>query len=295
MGQRKPYYGVAKGRTLGVFTSWFPNPTSINNLTLLREDCELSVKGFSGAIFKGFNSQTEATSFVAGRALMEKQRKDSESAGRMDRQQNRSVMDPSFTNSSVAQNNGAERRSTARMGSCSESDEDDFITDGTSPSRAYFIDDDPPFPSDDYRNSNKRPSPNPSSIYNYKKPKTRDLEIVDLTDSPPSSNRYNRYNHSSPEPAEWQSSLQAMKSLIDSHPPRETIPKKFTLHDCSDEQKHILNLVSQGKNVFFTGSAGVGKSFVLTKISQLFKSKGLKQFVDFFITASTGTSHTLSS
>jgi len=59
--------------------------------------------------------------------------------------------------------------------------------------------------------------------------------------------------------------------------------------DCSPEQKRILSLVSQGENVFFSGPAGVGKSFVVHKLRQLLVSSGLKEFHDFFITASTGT------
>ena len=34
---------------------------------------------------------------------------------------------------------------------------------------------------------------------------------------------------------------------------------------CSDEQIEILKLVEGGKNVFITGSAGVGKSLVLSE------------------------------
>jgi Cdc6-like AAA superfamily ATPase len=62
----------------------------------------------------------------------------------------------------------------------------------------------------------------------------------------------------------------------------------FTDPDCSPEQKEILALVKQGQNVFITGSAGVGKSFVVQKICQLFESRGLQRFSDFFVTASTG-------
>ena len=58
--------------------------------------------------------------------------------------------------------------------------------------------------------------------------------------------------------------------------------------ELSPEQQRILALVAQGKNIFFTGSAGVGKSFVLQKITQLLKTQGLKNFSDFFVTASTG-------
>lgn len=213
---------------------------------------------------------------------MEKEQKDGELARRAARaqeeQQNRSSAP---RQSSTAGSNSVPQRNYARLGSFPESDEDDFIIDGTSPSRAYSIDDEP-----EYSNSMKRPSPY-SSSYN-KKPKVRDFEVVDLTDSPPKRNQ-NYYTHSrdtySPQSEE---SLPPMKSQVE-HDRRDK-SERFTLDDCSDEQKYILDLVSQGKNVFFTGSAGVGKSFVLRKVAQLFKSQGLKQFADFFITASTGIS-----
>jgi predicted ATP-dependent serine protease len=59
--------------------------------------------------------------------------------------------------------------------------------------------------------------------------------------------------------------------------------------DCSKEQNQVLSLVAQGQNVFFTGSAGVGKSFVILKIKELLKSSGMVEFQDFFVTASTGS------
>eukprot|EP00898_Chlorokybus_atmophyticus_P009230 jgi/Chlat1/937/Chrsp108S01371 len=40
----------------------------------------------------------------------------------------------------------------------------------------------------------------------------------------------------------------------------------------SDEQMHVLELVQQGENVFFTGAAGTGKSFLLNYIIKYFKS-----------------------
>jgi hypothetical protein len=209
---------------------------------------------------------------------MEKQSKDSEKARQMKQAEQEAIEYDTSQNSPAERNNAApERRSYARMASYTEWDEEDFLMDGTSTSRAYCIDDDPTDP--DYRISLKRPSPH-SSSYN-KKAKVNDLEIIDLTDSPPRNRRRVDYSADS---SPWEESIQRRKAFV--APPY--ISEKFTLHDCSDEQQHILNLVSEGKNVFFTGSAGVGKSFVLNKISQLFKSKGLKQFSDFFITASTG-------
>ena len=214
---------------------------------------------------------------------MEKQQKEAElarkSARAQEEEQNRSAAP---RKNLTARRNSAPPRDYARLGSNVELDEDDFIMDGTSPSRAYCIDDEPEYP-----NPMKRPSPYSSSY--SKKPKVRDFEVVDLTDSPPKAESKSLYSFKryvfNPIRRITSKHCTRRSNLVASHN-----YERFTLDDCSDEQKHILDLVSQGKNVFFTGSAGVGKSFVLRKISQLFKSQGLKQFADFFITASTGIS-----
>ncbi|WAQ87457.1 hypothetical protein PtA15_8A361 [Puccinia triticina] len=41
---------------------------------------------------------------------------------------------------------------------------------------------------------------------------------------------------------------------------------------CSEEQLKVLDLVKLGRNVFFTGSAGVGKSFMLHEVVRMLKS-----------------------
>ncbi|GAA5880488.1 hypothetical protein JCM16303_005400 [Sporobolomyces ruberrimus] len=63
-------------------------------------------------------------------------------------------------------------------------------------------------------------------------------------------------------------------------PPEEWKPDER----CSEEQKEVLEEVKRGGNVFFTGSAGVGKSFLLTEINRLLEH--LKR--PFQITATTG-------
>ena len=49
------FYAVANGRALGVFTNW--------------TDCKHSVQGFSGAIFKKFDTKIEAEAFIASKSL----------------------------------------------------------------------------------------------------------------------------------------------------------------------------------------------------------------------------------
>ena len=47
------------------------------------------------------------------------------------------------------------------------------------------------------------------------------------------------------------------------------------------QYKRIKDLIEQGKNVFITGGAGTGKSFILQKLKQIYKD-------DFYLTAFTG-------
>ena len=47
-----PFYAVAKGRTTGIFLSW--------------PECQESVKGFSGAVYKRFDKRSDAELFIQG-------------------------------------------------------------------------------------------------------------------------------------------------------------------------------------------------------------------------------------
>jgi hypothetical protein len=52
MGRRKSYYAVRVGRQPGIYRTW--------------EDCEVQVKGYSKAQFKGFDSRDEAQQYLGG-------------------------------------------------------------------------------------------------------------------------------------------------------------------------------------------------------------------------------------
>ena len=66
---------------------------------------------------------------------------------------------------------------------------------------------------------------------------------------------------------------------------RETMPKVFM----SDEQMSVLNLIAeQKKSVFFTGSAGTGKSVLLREIIKVLRNKNKKEVDRVAVTASTG-------
>lgn len=265
------------------------------------------MKGFSGCVYKGFNSQVDATSFVAGYTLANKEKKKTEQTAATE---NRNARQPLQKNSSGDDNIG--RRNYPRIGLYAElteeEDVEDFESQGRVEEDSFWID---PIPSRGGFTpppGRKRTSPDSLSS-GSKRSKINDyeIEIIDLTDTPPkrsfeqtySSREASYYTYSgySPKPrspTHEEAYPQLLTDLFTSSTSRRDavrppLPTKFTMDDCSPEQQRVLELVGQGKNVFFTGSAGVGKSFVLEKISKLFESQGRKQFENFFITASTGT------
>ena len=66
-------------------------------------------------------------------------------------------------------------------------------------------------------------------------------------------------------------------------------PKFFARPSLSGEQRHVLDLVVDSKNsVFFTGSAGTGKSVLLREIISVLRKKYAKETDRIAITASTG-------
>ncbi|PSS37108.1 hypothetical protein PHLCEN_2v981 [Hermanssonia centrifuga] len=73
---------------------------------------------------------------------------------------------------------------------------------------------------------------------------------------------------------------------MDVDPPPIPIPPYEEDISLSPEQQQVLNTVKEGKSVFFTGSAGTGKSMVLRKIITWCKETGPRY--SFAVTASTG-------
>ncbi|KAL1743257.1 hypothetical protein HDZ31DRAFT_9410, partial [Schizophyllum fasciatum] len=65
-------------------------------------------------------------------------------------------------------------------------------------------------------------------------------------------------------------------------------PKKLAGVHLSEEQTQILRLVEEGNSVFYTGSAGTGKSVLLREIIKSLRKKHLKIPDAVAITASTG-------
>jgi ATP-dependent DNA helicase PIF1 len=72
-------------------------------------------------------------------------------------------------------------------------------------------------------------------------------------------------------------------------PAAKTKPAKRKELRFSDEQKHVMELVvDKGKSVFFTGSAGTGKSVLLREIIRRLQRKYGKEIDRVAVTASTG-------
>jgi ATP-dependent DNA helicase PIF1 len=69
------------------------------------------------------------------------------------------------------------------------------------------------------------------------------------------------------------------------HQPRPKMAALFL----SDEQKHVLNaVVQEGKSIFFTGSAGTGKSVLMREIIKKLRDKYKREPDRVAVTASTG-------
>ncbi|KAJ7864045.1 hypothetical protein B0H13DRAFT_1537625, partial [Mycena leptocephala] len=74
------------------------------------------------------------------------------------------------------------------------------------------------------------------------------------------------------------------KSTYTAPPPSKKVSAVFL----SQEQTQILKLVQDGNSVFYTGSAGTGKSVLLREIIKTLKKKHSKANDAVAITASTG-------
>ncbi|KAF7616188.1 hypothetical protein AFLA_009686 [Aspergillus flavus NRRL3357] len=87
------------------------------------------------------------------------------------------------------------------------------------------------------------------------------------------------------EQKELRRQYKSQKSESVQHRPRAKIAPLFL----SDEQKHVLNaVVEQGKSIFFTGSAGTGKSVLMREIIKKLRDKYRREPDRVAVTASTG-------
>lgn len=79
----------------------------------------------------------------------------------------------------------------------------------------------------------------------------------------------------------------APSKQLDPPPSGSSIPEPQM--QLSSEQRHVLEMVKRGKNVFFTGSAGTGKSVLLREIIKFCRhAEGHQNWGRLGITASTG-------
>ena len=133
--------------------------------------------------------------------------------------------------------------------------------------------------------------------------RSRQEEVVDLeTETPKMKKRTIAnfpWNTSASAIKEQQKQLrQAHKKMVKDNEPTVTekmnaiaAKKKGQLHRVflSEEQKHVLDLVVEDKrSVFFTGSAGTGKSVLLREIIAALRKKYMREPDRIAVTASTG-------
>ncbi|CCA69121.1 related to PIF1-DNA helicase involved in mitochondrial DNA repair and telomere length control [Serendipita indica DSM 11827] len=136
------------------------------------------------------------------------------------------------------------------------------------------------------------------------RPPKRKSEVVELSDSedePTPKRRHVQPPQASVPPATaastavkvmpWEQDHKNMKLPADNQPlvtNKPKVSKPLDLVNLSTQQKNILSVVMEGKNVFFTGSAGTGKSVLLRRIIKELRSKYSKSQDVIAITASTG-------
>ncbi|KAH8832698.1 hypothetical protein DL96DRAFT_672456 [Flagelloscypha sp. PMI_526] len=149
-------------------------------------------------------------------------------------------------------------------------------------------------------NSLKRPNPNGSSSVAPDAPpkKRRSLPPKVSPDQSPPPNSESPQPESSPSegaqkvkklsPAAMQAALDnsvyTRSSHQDAKRTKKGVPKIFL----SLEQKHVLDIAKEGKSLFYTGSAGTGKSVVLKEMITTLRKKYAKWPNAVAITASTG-------
>lgn len=61
--------------------------------------------------------------------------------------------------------------------------------------------------------------------------------------------------------------------------PEETLVEKFSIDDLNEEQRKIYDMTMEGKNIFITGGAGTGKSFLLKRIIHAMEKKKMNVVV----------------
>lgn len=144
---------------------------------------------------------------------------------------------------------------------------------GRQKTRAPEVTEDRPFMTSTFREPISRPTPTigrrsiPSLL---NRPKKRNAELLLLTQRPPLheiNQTRNASTSNTPEPQT--SAAKTVQPLI-----------------LSEEQEHVVDLAKQGNSLFYTGSAGTGKSVLLRSIIKAMKKIHPPEFVS--VTASTG-------
>ncbi|KAG5720073.1 hypothetical protein E4T56_gene8823 [Termitomyces sp. T112] len=133
---------------------------------------------------------------------------------------------------------------------------------------------------------NKRSSPVQHHEPAVKKPRQLPPSWANDTLFEPSFTKKVTYTRLASSSAKRPGSSRSERSEAHSVP--TSAPKKIAKVFLSNEQLQILKLVSDGKNVFYTGSAGTGKSVLLREIIKTLRKEHVRTPDAIAITASTG-------
>jgi len=253
MGKRKrtTFYAVAQGRETGIYHTW--------------EECEKQVKGYSGALFKSFPTVTGAELFL---------------------QRCHQATDPSSPDArkyTLGDEIGVRSLYMVdRVGVPSARPRRPSSSISPAKKKCKYS---------DYFDSSES-SQNEDTFL----PQPKD--IVDLTGTPSTSPRTSiTFLPTSPEvkkekkiPVQPLPPAEEFIPLDDGDDDTEnlsTAEHDFSrdLESLNETQRSVYDLVMKGKSVFFTGSAGTGKSYLLRVIAKSLRKKFPEGL---FVTASTG-------
>ena len=142
------------------------------------------------------------------------------------------------------------------------------------------------------RSSQKRIA-EPSNFVSQPPPKKRVLPASFSTHQQPSNKTISRTtslnSRSFGAPVNPRRTASSSLTKAFSQPSLKTSSKLSSSISLSQEQNHILKLAQEGKSLFYTGSAGTGKSVLLREIIKTLRKKYVSVPDAVAVTASTGT------
>ena len=266
---KSKWYAVAKGRVPGIYTTW--------------DECKAQVAGFSGAIFKSFKTPEDAQIFMSSNNGTSRHPPSSAAAS----------INISATPSSKSELTPEQRKRMEENRKRALKIRQMKMTPSPSQRQAEVFDLTQDDDDDDEHKEMKVPNDNMNN--NLKK---RAWPTGSTANENSSNKRQQRYPHSSDTDhfIDYEDMEDSLRFQLDvapiyddpSSPPNATSSEqntKETAEEVGDElQMKAINLASAGSNVFLTGKAGTGKSWVTKKIVEKFH----KEDKCIHVTAPTG-------